>query len=495
MVWRYRRPTLLTRYGSGIDAVIRLFTDLEAVQSKITESSGDVTQWRSIDNNQVFATTELGDPVFSVDEVSFSRSSPSMMTVRSGITATLNNTAFLPNGAQGQNPSGGFTNTGLDRLNNGNWVIGNDGRATASSSPNNASIVVLSADKSTIVSELDMSGASLANGGSVQGVTVTPDGSYWFAAPSEQKIIHVSSAGSKLGEIPTGNAANGVAYDSDSSAIWVSSQGSSACNLYRASDGVIIKTIDITAAADQLAYDETFKTLAVTLGNNGQPGSVLFYNTDIELIVARIPSLPDAEAIEGIYLDYSQGNGVFELCHDGGFHTNASPARSIIYTYLIDQPLALSNHPFLGVHVDITLNEGAPSNRETITAHQSPDGANDGGWALYVMNSNRIRIQIRSRSSNSIWFAEYAITRGVDFRFSGYADLQNNTFYAEIDGSPVTAVNTLNNVSDLDDNISISHHDIGRKSEGTAYPASASIRRLALSESLDRFNEIAPLFS
>jgi hypothetical protein len=475
----------------GGDTFSSLFARFFSQQGKVSESSGDVEEWRNLNNDDVFAVTTLGTPQFSSNEVVFDRVSPSMMVVRGGITSTVIDTAFLPNGAQGQNPSGGFTNTGLDRLPNGNWLVGNDGRATEAAAPNNASLVVLSADKKTIVTELDMSGATLANGGSVQGVTVAPDGSYWFAAPSEQKIIHVSNAGAKLGEINIGAAANGCAYDDGNAAIWVSTQGSSTCRLYRASDGVVLNTIDITAAADQLSYDEATSTLAVTFGDNGQPGSVIFYNVDIDLPVAEIPSLPDAEAIEGIYIDYSIGNGEFSLCHDGGFHTNATPARSIIYTYSVDQPLALETHGFIGAHFDITLNGDAPSNRETIISLGSPDGASEGGWAVYVTSSNTIRLQIRSKTTADIWFAEYPIVRGVDFTFSVYADLDANTFYAEINGVETMPENTLNNISDLDDELCISYHTVGRKDVGTVYPASVSFRKLIISESLKRFNEEA----
>jgi hypothetical protein len=242
----------------------------------------------------------------------------------------------LPNGAQGQNPSGGFTNTGLDYIppnaqyTSGAWLVGNDGRATTTSSPNLSSLVILSADFSTILDEWDMSGATFSNGETIQGVAVADDGSYYAASGrGTGLILHIDSAdGTKLGEIAAAGV-NGIAFDSQRNGLW-----------YKGGDETV-RFYDLTTSAvtDQMRVEKSTDMLGITsngylygsYGDNGVDGKVRFYDTVSKAAFAETTGLENCQASEGVY--YDPVTSVLTMMCDGGFHAEASPALSLGLTY------------------------------------------------------------------------------------------------------------------------------------------------------------------
>ena len=140
--------------------------------------------------------------------------------------------------------------------------------------------------------------------------------------------------------------------------------------------------------------------------------------------------------------------------------------------------------------MDINLVGAAPAVREAIVSKGDLVPAANSGWGCFVMASNRIRMQARSATSGEITYYEYTITRGVDFKFSGYLDRGTNTVYAEIDGIEVSPVNTANSINDLTDDFNLTEHDIGGQSTGTTYFATVDIKDVMLSSNLSDFDKI-----
>ena len=262
---------------------------------------------------------------------------PATPATQPNLTFPLIAQTALPNGAQGQNPSGGFTNTGLDwippnaQYASGAWLVGNDGRATTTSSPNLSSLVILSADFTTILDEWDMSGATFANGKTIQGVAVADDGSYYAASGAGTGLIlHIDSAdGTKLGEI-SATAVNGLAFDSQRNGLWWRSGNDSVVNFYDLTTlantdkfGVVSSIDMIGITADGYLYG--------SYGTNGVDGKVRFYDTVSKAAFADTIGLVNCQAIEGVYYDSS--TKVLSVMNDGGFHSEASPSLSLGITY------------------------------------------------------------------------------------------------------------------------------------------------------------------
>lgn len=253
---------------------------------------------------------------------------------KQGVRISLSSVKNLPNGAQGQNPSGGFTCTGMDMLADGRWVISNDGRP-ASGDTNNPSLVIMNSSFTEIDNELDLSGASLLGATSAQGVTVLPDGTLYVVAVDLAKIFHIDANGNKLGEIGPLSGINGIAYDSENSAFWTCYTNNTEARLYDASLN-LLNTIQLDGTLhDHLNYDENTKRLAVTRGSSGSAGFVDIYDTVSGLKIAETGKIQYIEAIEGIYIDYPANR--MWISNDGGFHTEATPPISSVYIFDINE--------------------------------------------------------------------------------------------------------------------------------------------------------------
>lgn len=248
----------------------------------------------------------------------------------------------LPNGAQGQNPNGGWTCTGLDIPSTGKWrgcpIVGNDGRVyegTQGGIPAafQCSLVCTTPDFRRILWEIPCNTAMFPGIESIQGVAWdTSDGTIWFADKTNKTIRHITVAGAKLlDEIVVSHTLNGIAYRPDLDAIYTADEGSSTIHLISCSTGEILRTqTGISSQADQLHYEAASNRLWVSVGSNGQNGSVLIYDADT-LVLQETHVLSGSQAIEGIY--YNPVSNVLTAVNDGAFHTSANPPLALACKY------------------------------------------------------------------------------------------------------------------------------------------------------------------
>ncbi|PZT35156.1 hypothetical protein A7X93_00695 [Stenotrophomonas maltophilia] len=251
----------------------------------------------------------------------------------------------LPNGAQGENPSGGWTCTGLDVISTGKWLgcrlVGNDGRAYEGSSggqtaPFLCSIVCTSPDMRRILWELPCNTTAFPGIQSIQGVAWdTSDDTIWFADKTNKIIRHISLAGVKLlDEIVVSHTLNGIAYRPDLDAIYTPDEGTSTIRLVSCADDSVLRTqTGIHPQADQLHYEQGRNRLWATVGANGVDGQALVYDADT-MALLETHTLKGSQSIEGIW--YDPAAKALLTVNDGGFHLSANPPLALAckYNYL-----------------------------------------------------------------------------------------------------------------------------------------------------------------
>ncbi|HEL5053330.1 TPA: WD40 repeat domain-containing protein [Stenotrophomonas maltophilia] len=251
----------------------------------------------------------------------------------------------LPNGAQGENASGGWTCTGLDVISTGKWLgcrlVGNDGRAYEGSSggqtaPFLCSIVCTSPDMRRILWEIPCNTAAFPGIQSIQGVAWdTSDDTIWFADKTNKIIRHISLAGVKLlDEIVVSHTLNGIAYRPDLDAIYTPDEGTSTIRLVSCADGSVLRTqTGIHPQADQLHYEQGRNRLWATVGANGVDGQALVYDADT-MALLETHTLKGSQSIEGIW--YDPDAKALLTVNDGGFHLSANPPLALAckYNYL-----------------------------------------------------------------------------------------------------------------------------------------------------------------
>lgn len=466
---------------------------LSSAIENVIHNSGVVSEWVYSNDANLNAVPNGSAPTYLNGNVTFDRAQGQSLITHNNINVVNEVQHYLPAGAQGGNPSGGFTNTGLDRLGNGNWLVGNDGRTDEADPTNLASLVILSSDFKTIVQEIDVSGADLANGGSCQGVAVATDGTYWFASPGNSKIFHVDTNGVKLGEIDrTGTKVGGIAYDSENEALWIMNHNSGGISLISAADGTtVLATVNATGAIDMIGYDESSKVLYGSVGGNNAPARIFFYDTVINQLIAAIDPVTSVEAPEGVYIENIESNAAdIFFCSDAGFHTTASPGRSLIATMQASTYLNLKRHDIMGVHFRGKLLGNAPSNREVIISQGDPSPSTGYGFAVYVMAANTLRIQHRSWSTKDIYFYDFPITRNVEMRWDLLVDKTANTVSLKVDGADVQPSATHQTPSVVSEGFNTGLFTIGKAQSGTAYYASMEVQNLDITNTQEDYDAI-----
>lgn len=419
----------------------------------------------------------------------FDRANTAGMRAFADCTPRLTRRMIIANGAQGQNPSGGFTCTGLFKLANGNWLVGNDGRTDEADTTFSPSLVELSPNADTIINELDMSG--IIGNNSVQGVIEANDGSYWLASPNADAIYNVNSSTGALITSFAATDANGLAYNSTDNVLYWCSAVSSTVHIYDIDTSTEIGTLTIALSApDQLCYKDG--VLYCTAGLNGENGQIVAHDVNYDKFIGRLLNLPVAQAIEGIYV----GDDSITVSNDGGFHVGAYPPRNFLLEYAVKDFIP-SSGGFLGVHGKLTLNGSAPVDRETFVTHGKPylTSTPAFGWALYFMDTNELRLLVRDPANpSSVYLAEWAITRGVEFTFDVYLDINSNTVKCEINGvdqgAPVTTVGTLSTLAPA---LRYTFANVGVSQEtasGAEFPIAANIKNCFVSTTLAEFNEL-----
>ncbi|RRN78543.1 hypothetical protein EIM50_13720 [Pseudoxanthomonas sp. SGD-10] len=242
----------------------------------------------------------------------------------------------LPDGALAQNPNGGFTCTGLDKITTGQWkgcwVVGNHG-LPAPGTGNTPSIVILSPDMRRIVKEIPCL-PLFPTIVSIQGVAWdTSDDTIWFVDKANQTLRHISVAGADLGEhIAVPHAINGLAYRPDVDGLYAPAEGTANLNLYSCADGSLISTVSgISPTADQCHYNAALGQFWITRGNNGADGEYIAYDPDTGRMLLR-RTLPGSQSIEGLHFDGS----ILTVVNDGAYHTEANPPLALACKYRIN---------------------------------------------------------------------------------------------------------------------------------------------------------------
>lgn len=242
-------------------------------------------------------------------------------------------------------PSGGFTCTGLDRITRGTyagcWLVANDGRTVeGDGSPYTPEVLILDSAFNRILAVFPMP----YTGASAQGVAVDTSGSsdtFWVATAGDGKIRHFDMSGAEITTdafnwataYPSLGNPNGLAYDSGNDALWCSDTNGNArliaCN--PAASPRELATASLTGSPDMLQLIEG--KIYYSVGSNGANGGIRYYDTASASVVNIYPTLINAQAIEGIFID--RDAGVLTVVNDGGYHDSANPSLNIVLRYRI----------------------------------------------------------------------------------------------------------------------------------------------------------------
>jgi hypothetical protein len=220
---------------------------------------------------------------------------------------------------------GGWPSTGITRAPNGEWIIGHDGRRFDGDTVHRTRLVFLSPDMRSIRRELDLK-VILPGIESVQGLAWTPQG-IWIADLTGQ-AVHLIADGKLAQSIPLGFKVNGVATDGQQ--LFVGAYDEPTIRVIE--DGRVVRGFDLDRTPDQLHIADGL--LFASDGENGTNGRVSVWNPRTGKIVTAFDNLKSAQAIEGVFLDGDR----MTVISDGGFHREASPAKSLALTYQVTIP-------------------------------------------------------------------------------------------------------------------------------------------------------------
>lgn len=249
-------------------------------------------------------------------------------------SSNLVNAANLPDGV-GATPGTGFTITGLTRAADGTWWAANEGQGEPGDSSYTPSLMHLSADFSTLINEVVLKAPIRA----LQGLAYKASTGEVFAASLSERLIRVySEDGTYLRAIAPreGTSVNGLAYDPTLDAIIIGHENGNALvrtiEWHSATTGAFIKSITVAFEPDQLFFDP----------NSGPEGSLYYsygdagagrigYVAKIDVATGAVVNtytLPEADAIEGIFID---GHTMY-VANDAYFH-RGDPAMNRVLTF------------------------------------------------------------------------------------------------------------------------------------------------------------------
>lgn len=227
-------------------------------------------------------------------------------------------------------PAGeGICCTGLARDNiDGTWWVGNH---------YTASVVHLSADFTTVISEYVVGAGTLAALGaevySVQGVAYdTTNDTIYFVAKglsggATTQIVHIAKNGTLLDAIPK-SSANGLAYDSIRDNLIYSTAGT--FNWINKTTGAALFSYTASSPPDQVHFVAASNRLLYSSdpSANGTLRVVTLSNDYGIPIEEKVITLVGADAIEGLVLH----GGNLYITNDGFFHAG-SPPKNRMLTY------------------------------------------------------------------------------------------------------------------------------------------------------------------
>ncbi len=246
-----------------------------------------------------------------------------------GIAMSAKQTIPLPN-LKREATNLGFTCTGLTYSNvNNSFYICNFGQMLPSSENNSPSIVQLSTDYTTVLSEITLD-TFLPKTASLQGITYdNSNDSLWFADYADNAIYNITTNGELLSKIEYSHA-NGIAYDSKSDTLWVINNSSDKGNVIiqnikKSGEEVVTISISGIYHSDQLFLDEKNNILYFSAGANYVGENYVYEISLTEYSCSQKFTLTDSYAIEGIYII----NNDLIVCNDGYYHSSYSNTNEI----------------------------------------------------------------------------------------------------------------------------------------------------------------------
>lgn len=272
---------------------------------------------------------------------------PALSSGGSGVSEpTLLGQGVVPDATTARTPPG-FTCTGLAKFTRGQfkgcWAVADDGRLVeGDASPFVPRIQIISPDFQRILRTIDPG----YTGASAQGIAIDTSGSVdtiWLATSADKNIRHYQLDGTEIvgdaydtaGAGYSGNA-NGLAYDADTDTLLLTTTAGG--TLYRIDTDPLASPREIETFAmaitdpDQLFYHDG--AVYVTTGDNGTPGQVRKF-TLATSETETIFTLPEAEAIEGLHIDFD--TWITTAVSDGGYHESAKPALNLWLQYRVPE--------------------------------------------------------------------------------------------------------------------------------------------------------------
>ncbi len=357
--------------------------------STVTEDSGRVAQIDDITANNIdFSQTNTGRQPTYTDppgEMFFDGTADRLQAFENDVTSE-DSAVTLPD-ASGSTATKGFTCTGLDRdSEDGTFWVGNDGRGDPGDTSYEPSVVNLSADGTTVISEIDVIVIN-ASATSVQGVVEdTSDNTLWFALPSENLIYNVEKDGTGASSLSI-TGVNGLGYNSTTDQL-ITLTSSGSLRLRNKTTGASESTWALSGSNwDQVHFDASRNGIWITQGANGSDGNLYFWDIATESLSAAT-SLGGADAIEGVVVE---GDTVY-IMNDAYFHTG-SPALNRLLTYTVDTNSAAGTAPlrsevdfFIGFKISGTL---TPT--DALFTSGDPVDQTATGFGFYLPNTTTLR--------------------------------------------------------------------------------------------------------
>lgn len=220
----------------------------------------------------------------------------------------------------------GFTCTGFDQAADGTWWVGNFGAEDENDVTVTPSVVHLSADLSTIISETALSSFAGSASTGVQGVAYESDTSIWVVSEGDNKIYNFNGeTGALIGSLS--KAANGLAYDDVNDQLVIMDSNGKIEWINKAT-AAVVKTVHVgdgTGVYDQLSVSGGY--LLATQGGNRRTGKVYFVSLTTFTIVA-VARLAEATAMEGAFYDVTAGK--LYVASDEHYHNDPADVNRIL---------------------------------------------------------------------------------------------------------------------------------------------------------------------
>lgn len=217
----------------------------------------------------------------------------------------------------------GFTCTGLayDAVND-IFLVGDIGKPLPNSGTIASQIVKLESDFETVAGTINLNTSY-----DVQGITLDSDGSIWYCLPSANKIYHISSIGTSIGNIAV-TSPTGIAYSASDDSFWVLNYSNQILHINKS--GTILESFNFaySETLDQCFLDDGHGYLYITAGVN-YSGRNNVYRFNVSTHEQDIACTVDSYSIEGIWI----GEDKMVIVNDGYYHSAYVPVNQTnIYT-------------------------------------------------------------------------------------------------------------------------------------------------------------------